>query len=106
VPVPGNPTAQVSDWLPDGETTAWRFGKPAATLSDLGKLIAQDPDVATCIVDREWDYALSRGDIVRDLATVPVDVTAAQAKSFTTDFQFDVKKLIRSIYTSSDYVSR
>ena len=105
VPVQGTPTAALGDWLPDGQTTAWRFGKPAATLSELGTAIASDPAVADCIVNRTWDHAFSRGDIVRDLATIPVDVTATQAKQFVTD-KYSVKKLIRNVYTSNEYVSR
>jgi hypothetical protein len=105
VPIPGNPTAQLTDWLPATETTAWRFGKAAATLSDFGAAVAADPDVATCMVNRVWNNAFARGDIVRDLATIPADVTAAQAKQFAAD-SFNVKKLIRNIYTSTDFVSR
>lgn len=105
VPVQGTPTAQLIDWLPATETTAWRFGKPAATLADLGTAIAADPAVSTCIVNRAWDNAFSRGDIVRDLATIPPDVTAVQAKQFAAD-KYNVKKLLRAIYTSNEYVSR
>jgi len=42
---------------------------------------------------------------VRDLATIPADVTAAQAKQFVSD-SFNVKKLIRNVYTSTEFVSR
>lgn len=105
VPVPGTPTARLQDWLPAGEQTSWRFGKPAATIADLGKAMAADPDIATCAVNRVWDNAFSRGDIVRDLATIPVDVTAAQQKAFIAS-GYNMKKLIRAIYTSNEYVSR
>jgi hypothetical protein len=105
VPVQGNPTAQLTDWLPSTEGTAWRFGKPAATLAELGTAIAADPAVSQCMVSRTWNNAFSRGDIVRDLATIPPDVTAAQAKQFVAN-NYNVKKLIRAVFTSNEYVSR
>lgn len=105
VPVPGTPTAELKDWLPDGEKTAWRVDKPVANLAELGKAMAADPDIARCAVNRVWDAAFSRGDIVRDLATIPVDVTAAVTKSFVAN-NYNVKKLIRDVYTSNEYVSR
>jgi hypothetical protein len=105
VPVQGNPTARFEDWLPTGEPLAWRHDKPVQTIADLGKTMAADPEIGRCIVNRVWDAAFSRGDIVRDLATIPVDITAATTKTFVAN-NFNVKKLIREVYTSNEYVSR
>ena len=75
VPVPGNPIATLADWLPAGQGFAWRDGTSVTDIPSLGKAIAADPDVARCAVNRVWDFAMSRGDIVNDLATIPPVVT-------------------------------
>jgi hypothetical protein len=97
-------TSVLSDWLPEGEQTfAWRDGTPVTDIPSLGKAIAADPDVATCAVNRIWDWALNRGDIVNDLATVPVDVTQTYVQDFTTN-GMNLKTIIREIFTSDDFV--
>ena len=76
------------------------------TVTDLpsfGKAVAADPDVARCIVTREWNYAMGRGDVVNDLATVPPVVTDALVKDFTSN-GFKVKRLLRNIFTADDFV--
>jgi hypothetical protein len=103
VPVIGTPIATITDWLPAGQTFAWRDGTTVADLPSLGKAIAADPDVAMCAVNRIWDFAMSRGDIVNDLATVPPIVTQQFATDFTTN-GMSMKKLIREVFTSDDFV--
>lgn len=105
VPVEGMPTAQLADFLPEGERTSWRLDKPVNDIPELGQAMAQDPEVARCIVNRVWNHALSRGDIVRDLATIPTEVTEAFVKDFTAN-NYNVKKLIHDVYTSPEYVAR
>ncbi len=104
VPVPGTPTAVLTDWLPPGQSFAWRNGAPVTDIPSLGKAIAADPDVALCAVNRVWDFAMSRGDIVNDLATVPAVVTQSYAADFTAN-GMKFKRLLRDVFTSSDFVS-
>jgi hypothetical protein len=50
-----------------------------------------------------WNYAMSRGDIVNDLATVPKEVTGG----FVTQFQgngMNLKEIIRGIFKAEDFV--
>jgi hypothetical protein len=104
-PVTGSPTSVLDDWLPPGQQQFyWRSGGPAVTdLAGLGREIAKDPAVHTCAVNRVWNWALSRGDIVADLATIPELVT----KDISADFAangFDLKRVIKSVFTADDYV--
>ena len=94
--------AELSDWLKPGQGFAWRNGTAVTDLPSLGKAIAADPDVAMCAVNRLWDFAMSRGDIVNDLATVPPVVTQQIATDFTTN-GMSMKKLIREVFTSDDF---
>jgi hypothetical protein len=103
VPVPKNPVAQRIDYLPAGEGYAWRSGKPVTDIPSLGAAIAADPEVARCAVNRVWNYALSRGDIVNDLATIPNAVTDPLVKDFGTNKQ-NLKETIRAIFKSEDFV--
>jgi hypothetical protein len=103
VPSLGTPTATLADWLPATEGFAWRNGTKVTDLPSLGKAIAADPATAQCIVTREWNYAMSRGDVVNDVATVPSVVTASLVTDFTTN-GLKVKRLLRNIFTSDDFV--
>jgi hypothetical protein len=97
-------TSVLSDWLPVGQQTfAWRDGTPVTDIPSLGQAIAADPDVALCAVNRIWDWAFNRGDIVNDLATVPVDVTLSYVHDFNTNGN-NLQKIIREIFTSDDFV--
>ena len=103
VPSSGNPTATLADWLPASEGFAWRNGKPVTDIPSLGQAIAADPSVAQCIVTREWNYAMSRGDVVDDVAPVPNVVTDPLQQDFTAN-GYKIKRLIRNIFTSDDFV--
>ncbi len=97
-------TSVLSDWLPAGQQTfAWRDGTAVTDIPSLGQAIAADPDVATCAVNRIWDWALNRGDIVNDLATVPSSVTQTYVQDFTKN-GMNLKTVIRAIFTSDDFV--
>jgi hypothetical protein len=102
VPIPGNPKARRNDYLPDAEGYAWRFGKPVTDIAGLGKAISEDPAAATCAVNRVWNYAMSRGDIVNDLATVPDTVTAPYVASFKSG-NYNLKETIRAVFKSEDF---
>lgn len=104
VPVSGNPTATLTDWLAPGEKYYWRAGgAPVEDLTGLGQEIAKDPNVSLCATNRFWNYALSRGDIVADLATIPDIVTKGLAEAFAKN-GFKVRPLVRAVFTSDDFV--
>jgi len=103
VPIIGLPIAQRTDWLPDGEPTAWKFGQPAADLTELGAVMAKDPEVHQCAVVRLWNYAMGRGDKVETAA--PINET--ELKPLVDEFvanNYDQKKLLRSIFLHPDFV--
>jgi hypothetical protein len=103
VPVPGTPTATLGDWLPAGQGFAWRNGTAVTDIPSLGKAMAADPDVARCAVNRVWNFAMSRGDIVNDQATIPPVVTDPLLADFTAN-GMKMKRLIRNVFTSDDFV--
>ena len=102
-PVTPPTTTTMADWLPAGQGLAWRNGSPITDLPSLGAAMAADQDIARCAVNRVWDWAFSRGDIVNDLATIPSVVTDDLTKDFTAN-GMKVKRLIRNVFTSDDFV--
>ena len=95
--------ARLSDWLPEGQTPAWRNGTPVADLPALGAVMAKDAEIPRCAVNRVWNWAMSRGDIVNDLASVPPSVTASLTTQFVAN-GMKVKPLIRAVFTADDFV--
>ena len=83
--------------------TSWRFGQPASTIAALGAAIAKDPDVAACQVARAWNWAMSKTDIVNDLAVVPTSTIDTFTQSFVTG-GYTMRPLLKSIFTSDDFV--
>jgi Protein of unknown function (DUF1549) len=102
VPLPGEPTAARTDYLPANEGLAWRLNKPLTDMASLGQAIAADPDVPRCAVNRVWNYAMSRGDIVNDLASVPHTVTQPFLDKFTAG-GMKLKETIRDVFKSEDF---
>jgi len=104
LPIANTPKAALSDYVPTGKQAfAWRFDKPVTDLSGFGTAMAADPEVARCAVNRVWNYAMSRGDIVNDVATVPNAVTEPYVKSFEAGGH-KVKETIRAVFKSEDFV--
>jgi hypothetical protein len=106
VMTPTAPEPQVTafeHWLVPGETTAWRKEVPAATLQELGSAMAADPDVMECAVTRLYNFAMSKEDVIADLATVPFEVVEPFYDEFY-DNSFDVKETLKSIMKSEDFV--
>jgi hypothetical protein len=103
IPITGTPLAQMSDWLPMGEGTAWKFGVPAADIGELGKAMANDTEVQNCAVARMWNYVMSKGDIVNDAADVPTDVLQSYITQFTTN-GFNLRDVLRAMLVSPDFV--
>ncbi|MGE5185474.1 MAG: hypothetical protein ACM31C_25595, partial [Acidobacteriota bacterium] len=95
-PLDGAPLAQMTDYLPSTETTAWRFGQPAADVTALGAAMAADPAVAECGVARMWNWALGKTDIVDTLQEVPKETIQAQVDAFTQS-GFKLKDLIFAV---------
>lgn len=102
VPLEGAPIAQLNDWLPPGETTAWRLGAAAATLPELGAAMAADADVAKCAVARIWNFAMSKQDIVDALQEVPAATIQGDLDAFVQS-GFKIKSLIRSVFNHEDF---
>jgi hypothetical protein len=102
-PVVGTPMTKLTDWLPSGEVTSWRYGKSVASLTDLGAAIAADPDVAECHVARAWNWMMSKTDIVNDLAAVPTVVIDPYNKLFATNGG-KLKPVLRAMLVSDDFV--
>ena len=102
-PVTPPVTSTITDWLVAGQGFAWRHGEPVTDIPSLGQAISKDPAVALCAVNRIWNWAFSRGDIVNDLATVPPVVTADLTTAFVAG-GMKLKSVIRSVFTSDDFV--
>ncbi|HVV88453.1 MAG TPA: hypothetical protein VHE35_35665 [Kofleriaceae bacterium] len=102
-PNDGAPLAVASDWLPPGQTTAWRFGVPAPDLPALGQALAADPKVAECAVARMWNYAMGAGDIVDTLSVVPSETIAAQVAAFQSSGG-KMRDALYSVFTADDFV--
>jgi Protein of unknown function (DUF1585) len=103
-PAPSSTKSTIDDWLPSGKHTfAWRNGAAVTDIPSLGKAMAQDPQVARCAVDRVWNWAMSRGDVVNDLATIPPAITDPLVKDFTAN-GYRLKRVIRNVFTSDDFV--
>ncbi len=102
-PLPMEPLALASDFLPPGESTAWRFGVPTPDLASYGAAMAADPDVAKCGVARMWNWAMGKADIVDLLVEVPAATIQAQVDAFTQNGH-KMKDLIYAVFTAEDFV--
>lgn len=117
IPLDGLPLSKFSDWLPEGEMTAWRdthmpscmeyqnglfCGKTAKDLAELGALMVQDPEVQACPVRRMWNYVMSKGDIVIDAADVPNEVIKPYLTIFTGG-NYNLRAVIKAMITSDDF---
>lgn len=103
VPVEGSPFAMMSDYLVPGETTAWKFGKPAATVLEFGQHMAADDEIARCAVVRMWNYAFSKGDAVYDLGDVPDSVIGPLVNDFKAN-GYNLRNTLRAVFVHDDFV--
>jgi len=101
-PLDGAPPAKLSDYLPPGESTAWRLGHPAADIPSLGVQMSQDPEVAKCGVARVWNWAFGKTDIVDTLQEVPLETVQTQLTNFTQN-GFKMKDLIYAVFTDDNF---
>lgn len=102
-PLDGAPLARLADYLPMGETTAWRYQVPAADLPGLGAAMAADPSVAKCGVARMWNWAMGKTDIVETLQEVPIETIQTQLDAFNAGGH-KMKDLIYAVFTADDFV--
>lgn len=103
LPLEGFPLVTLSDWLPPGQTTAWRFGVPVTDLPGLGAAMASDAEVHSCIAARVWNWAMGKGDVVAALEVVPEEVLAEPLAAYF-DSTYRLKELIRATFTADDFV--
>ena len=101
--IPEPTKTELSHWLNPGESTAWRFGKEVSDLPALGQAMAADPDVHECAVARMYNFAMSKEDIVSDLATVPPAVLKPYVDEFVGN-GLNLKKTLRAILVCDDFV--
>ncbi|MCC6553612.1 MAG: DUF1588 domain-containing protein [Polyangiaceae bacterium] len=94
---------ELEHWLMPGEKLAWRLGVEVDDMTGLGQAIAADPDVTECAVARAWNFAMSKEDIVSDLATVPLEVIQPYVDAFNSNGK-SWKETLRSIMKSDDFV--
>jgi hypothetical protein len=102
VPIVGEPPAARIDYLPDAEPLKWRVDKEISDIPSLGKALAEDPDVAVCAVNRMWNFAMSRGDIVNDLAAIPAAVTQPYVDQLKGN-GMKLKAIIAAVFKSDDF---
>jgi hypothetical protein len=102
VPMDGNPKVKHSDYLPPGEIPAFKFGASATNLLEYGQRMAADDEVARCAVVRVWNYAMSKGDAVYDLADVPESVIGPLVTQFKTNY--NLREVIRAAFVHDDFV--
>ena len=102
VPIEGSPKAKLTDYLVPGETTGWKYQKPAANLRELGDQMSNDDEVARCAVVRVWNYAFSKGDAVYDLADVPDSIIGPLVEQFKTNY--NLRDVVRAAFVHPDFV--
>jgi hypothetical protein len=106
VPTAGTPVAVISDWLPQTPTpepTAWKFNVPVKDIGELGAAMAKDDEVLACGVRRMWNYVMSKGDIVIDVADVPDSVIGDYLAEFKAN-GYILRTTLRSMLVGPDFV--
>jgi hypothetical protein len=101
--LPGNPTAEPTDYLPVGEPLAWRFGVAIGNMGDLGRAMAADPEVARCAIARLWNWALGKPDIVDAGVVVPEATIRDQVDRFAAG-GYHLRDAIYQVFTSDDFI--
>lgn len=90
---------------------AWRFegarldsGGPAVPdFQTFGKEMANDPQVAKCMMIRAWNYAYSRDDVVNELALVPDSVIQGLTAHFVQQ-GYNYKAALLKLYTDPNFI--
>ena len=103
VPLPDAPFAQRTDYLPPGESLAWRQGVPVTDMASLGAAMADDPAISACAIARLWNWALGKGDVVDASARVPLTTIEKQIAAFEANGH-RIRGALLAIFTSEDFV--
>jgi len=103
LPLEGEPTAVMTDWLIPGEPTAYKVNMPAADLKQLGQAMTSDDEVLQCAVTRVWNYAMSKGDVVTNSAALSPAVIASVVQSFKLS-GYNLNAAWRQIFLHDDFV--
>ena len=103
LPLDESPVAVRSDWLPEGQTTAWRFMEPAPNLQALGMAMAADEDVERCAVTRVWNWAMGHGDVISNVDLVPAEVVEPYVATYRSS-DHRLRTVVRAIFTADDFV--
>jgi hypothetical protein len=103
LPIMGTPAAEMTDWLTPGEPTAWKINMPAADLKQLGAAMAADDEVLQCAVTRVWNYAMSKGDVVVNSASLDPTVIAPLVQKFKASGG-KLNETWRDVFVHDDFV--
>lgn len=103
IPVTGSPVAELTDWLPPGEGPAFKFGIYTPTLVEYGAAMAKDEEILACPVKRVWNYAMSKGDIVIDVADVPTEVIGPLVDQFKQN-GYNLREIMKAVFLHDDFV--
>jgi hypothetical protein len=103
LPITGTPAAVMEDYLTPGEGTGWKANLPAADLQQLGTAMATDDEVLQCAVTRVWDYAMGKGDVVVDSATLDPTIIAKLVQKFKASGG-NLNATWRDVFTTDDFV--
>jgi hypothetical protein len=103
LPITGTPPAVPTDYLVEGEGTAWKKDMPAADLAAMGQAMASDDEVLGCAVTRVWNYAMSKGDVVADSASLDPSIVEPLLKKFKAS-GFNLNATWRDVFTHDDFV--
>lgn len=102
-PVAGNPTSKLVDWIPVNEPLSYRFGKPTSTIKEFGDAMASDPAFKSCMATRLWNWAMSRGDVVVDQATLTPDFEAQLTQQIDAN-NWNLKEYIRAVFKNPSFI--
>lgn len=102
-PLPDAPPAVLADYLPAGESLAWRHDTIVTDMAGLGAAMAADPDVSACAIARLWNWAFGKTDIVDSSTRVPAATIDEVATAFRAG-GYKLRGAIRHIFTHDDFI--
>lgn len=103
-PVDDAPFAQLIDYFPAGEKLSYRYLKETPNVKAFGQAMADDPSTARCMIVRAWNRAMSRGDVVNELAIVPDQVVKDVVDQFRGSLKYNLKEALFLIYTHPSFI--
>jgi Protein of unknown function (DUF1549)/Protein of unknown function (DUF1585)/Protein of unknown function (DUF1588) len=102
-PLADAPPAVLGDYLPPGESLAWRSDTQVTDMPGLGAAIAADPEISACVIARLWNWALGKSDIVDSSTRVPAATIDQEVAAFEAN-GYRIRRAILDIFTSDDFV--